>query len=99
MLIFVHLRLMRLLARTSAFAFIALLGVFLVFFCPAARGPFSVPHSPVADFRAWTAASALFASMRSALLLGLMRCVALLQAVRMIAAQMQRASDSFALRC
>jgi hypothetical protein len=90
---------MRLLARTSAFALIALLGVFLVFFFPSAHGPFSVTHGPATAFRALAAASALFATMRAALLLGLRRCVASLQAMRMNAAQMQRASEPFALRC
>ncbi len=66
---------MRMLSRVGALALLAMFGILLVFFCPAASGPFSVTNGPATAFRALDAARGVFAAMSAALLVAALRCV------------------------
>ena len=72
---------MRMLSQAGALALIAVLGILLVFFCPAASGPYSVTNGPATAFRALAAARGLFAAIGAALLVAALRCVLRLDAV------------------
>lgn len=62
-------------SRVSALTLLAMLGVLLVFFCPASSGPFSVTNGPATAFRALAAAHAVFAAISAAVLMAALRGV------------------------
>jgi hypothetical protein len=91
---------MRMVSRTGALALMAVLGILLVFFFPAASGPFSVTHGPATAFRALKAARGLFAAMSAALLIAAaLRCVLHLESMARLAVHASYAPELFALRC
>jgi hypothetical protein len=90
---------MKMFSRVSTLTLLAMLGILLVFFCPASSGPFSVTNGPATVFRALAAAHALFATMSAALLVAAMRCVLRLESrARAIVADSYD-PELFALRC
>lgn len=90
---------MRMFSRVSALTLLAMLGILLVFFCPASSGPFSVTNGPATAFRALAAAHALFASMSAALLVASMRCVLRLESLARATVEENYDPELFALRC
>lgn len=76
-----------------------MLGVLLVFFCPASSGPFSVTNGPVTAFRALAAADTLFAAMSAALLVASMRCDLRLESLAHVTVEESYDPELFALRC
>jgi hypothetical protein len=88
------------LSRTGAITFLALLGIFLVFFFPAGSGPYSVTNGPATAFRALAAARGLFASISTAILVAMvLRCVLFLQSTVEAADQLNCGAAPLALRC
>ena len=91
---------MRLVSRTGALALMAVLGILLVFFFPAASGPFSVTNGPATAFRALDAARGLFAAMTAALLVAtVLRCILRLEVMARIPVPVSCGSELYALRC
>ncbi len=91
---------MRLVSRTGALALMAMLGILLVFFFPAASGPFSVTNGPATAFRALTAARGLFAAISAALLVAAARrCVLYVRLMMGTFVQMNHLPALLALRC
>lgn len=90
---------MRRLSRVSALTLLAVVAVLLVFFCPAAAGPFSVTHGPATAFRALDAARGVFASISAALLVIALQCVCHLEFLAQVAVPVSSESEIFALRC
>jgi hypothetical protein len=90
---------MRMFSRVSALTLLAMLGILLVFFCPASSGPFSVTNGPATAFRALAAAHALFASISAALLVASMRCVLRLESLARATVEESYDPELFALRC
>ena len=90
---------MRVVTRIGALALLALLGILLVFFFPAASGPFSVTNGPATAFRALDAARGVFAAMSAALLVAALQCVCRLQFLTRTAVLVSYDLELFALRC
>ncbi len=91
---------MRVVSRTGALAFMAMLGILLVFFFPAPCGPFSVTNGPATAFRALAAARGLFAAISAALLVSTaLRCVLYLDFVTRTVVRVSGDPELFALRC
>jgi hypothetical protein len=90
---------MRVLSRVGALTLLAVLGILLVFFCPAASGPFSVTHGPATAFRALEAARGLFFAMSAALLVVAMRCVLHLESLMLPIVSPNYDPELFAFRC
>lgn len=90
---------MRMLSQAGALALIVVLGILLVFFCPAASGPYSVTNGPATAFRALAAARGLLAAMCAALLVGVLRCVLRLNAVAQNIVPMNYDPELVAFRC
>jgi hypothetical protein len=88
------------LSRVGAMSLLAMLGILLVFFFPAACGPFSVTNGPATAFRALAAARGVFAAMSAALLVAAaLRCILHAEAGTQTADQVNYDSELFALRC
>jgi len=87
------------LSRVGALTLLAMLGVLLVFFCPASSGPFSVTNGPATAFRALAAAHALFAAMSAALLVASIRCVLRLESLARATVEASYDPELFTLRC
>jgi hypothetical protein len=60
-------------SRTIALAILAIVGILLVFVCPASGGPFTVTNGPATVFRALVAAHAVFAAISTVLMLAILR--------------------------
>jgi hypothetical protein len=90
---------MRMFSRVSALTLLAMLGILLVFFCPASSGPFSVTNGPATAFRALAAAQALFAAISAALLVTALRCVLHLETMTQVTVPASYGAELFALRC
>jgi len=90
---------MRMLSRVGPVTLLAILGVLLVFFCPAASGPFSVTNGPATAFRALDAARGVFASISATLLIVALQCVCRLEFLTQVAVPISNDSELFALRC
>jgi uncharacterized membrane protein len=90
---------MRMLSRVGALTLLAMVGVLLVFFCPAATGPFSVTNGPATAFRALDAARGVFASISAALLVVALQCVCRLEFLTQVAVPASSDPELFALRC
>jgi len=90
---------MRMLSRVGALTLLAMFGVLLVFFCPAASGPFSVTHGPATAFRALDAARGVFASINAALLVIALQCICHLEFLTQEALPLSSDPEIFALRC
>ena len=90
---------MRMFSRVSALSLLAMLGILLVFFCPANSGPFSVTNGPATAFRALAAAHALFAAMSAALLMAALRCVLRVELLASAVVQVSDDSELFSRRC
>jgi hypothetical protein len=90
---------MKMFSRVSALTLLAMLGILLVFFCPASSGPFSVTHGPATAFRALAAAQALFAAIHAALLMAALRCVLRGESLASDIVQVSYDPELFALRC
>ena len=90
---------MRMLSRVGALTLLAMLGVLLVFFCPASSGPFSVTNGPATAFRALAAAHALFAAISAALLMAALRCVLRVESLASAVVQVSYDPELFTLRC
>ncbi len=76
-----------------------MLGILLVFFCPASSGPFSVTNGPATAFRALAAAQALFAAISAALLIAALRCVLRAESLASAIVQVSYDPELFSLRC
>jgi len=87
------------LSRVGALTLLAMLGVLLVFFCPASSGPFSVTNGPATAFRALEAARGLFAAISAALLVAALRCVLYLEFMAQTTAPVSHDPELFSLRC
>ena len=90
---------MRMFSRVSALTLLAMLGILLVFFCPASSGPFSVTNGPATAFRALAAAQALFAAISAALLMAALRCVLRVECLARAIVRVSYDPELFALRC
>jgi hypothetical protein len=90
---------MRRLSRVGALTLLAILGILLVFFCPASSGPFTVTNGPATAFRAMDAARGLFAAMNAALLVASLLCVCHLEYMTRTAVPVSYNPELFALRC
>jgi hypothetical protein len=90
---------MRMFSRVSALTLLAMLGILLVFFCPASSGPFSVTNGPATAFRALAASQALFAAISAALLMATLRCVLRVESLACAMVQVSYDPELFALRC
>jgi hypothetical protein len=90
---------MRVLSRAGALTLLAVLGILLVFFCPAASGPYSVTNGPATAFRALAVAHALFAAISAALLVVAMRCVLHLESQTRIIISVNYDPELFTFRC
>jgi hypothetical protein len=91
---------MKVVSRTGALALMAVLGILLVFFFPAASGPFSVTNGPATAFRALAAARGLFAAMSAALLVAAaLRCILRVESMVRISVRFSCESEMYALRC
>jgi len=91
---------MRMLSRVGAMSLLAMLGILLVFFCPAPCGPFSVTNGSATAFRALAAAQGLFAAISSALLMtAALQCVLFMEFMTRTAVQVSYDPELFALRC
>jgi hypothetical protein len=90
---------MRIVSRVGALTLLAVLGILLVFFCPASSGPYSVTNGPATAFRALAAARGLFAAIRAALLVAVLRCVLRLQWLAQTIAPGNYDPKLFAFRC
>ena len=90
---------MRVLSRAGALTLLAVLGILLVFFCPAASGPYRVTNGPATAFRALTAAHALFAAMSAALLIAAMQCVLRLESLTRTIVAVNYDPELLTLRC
>lgn len=90
---------MRMLSRVGALALLAMFGILLIFFCPAASGPFSVTNGPATAFRALDAARGVFAAMSAALLVAALQCVYRLESLSQTAVPAGYDLELFALRC
>jgi len=88
------------LTRVGALSMLAMLGILLVFFCPASCGPFSVTNGPATAFRAMAAAQGLFAAISDALLIAAaLQCVLLMEFMTRTTVQVNYDPEFFALRC
>jgi hypothetical protein len=76
-----------------------MLGIFLVFFCPAASGPYSVTNGPATAFRALEAAQALFAGMSASLLVGAILCILRMESLPLSIAAVSYDPELFTFRC
>jgi hypothetical protein len=90
---------MRMVSRVAALALLAMLGVLLVFFCPASSGPFSVTNGPATAFRALAAARGLFAAMSAALLVASLQCVLRLECLAQTIDAVNYDTEVMAFRC
>jgi len=90
---------MRVLSRAGALTLLAVLGILLVFFWPAASGPYSVTNGPATAFRALEAAHALFAAMSAALLVAAMLCVLRLESLPRNVVVVNYDPELFTFRC
>jgi hypothetical protein len=90
---------MRMFSRVSALTLLAMLGILLVFFCPASSGPFSVTNGPATAFRALAAAHALFAAISGVLLMATLQCVLRVESFTRAVAHVSYDPELFALRC
>jgi hypothetical protein len=90
---------MRIQSRVGALTLLAMLGILLVFFCPASSGPFSVTNGPATAFRALAAAHALFAAISAALLMAALRCVLRVESLASAVVQVSYDPELFTLRC
>ncbi len=90
---------MRMFSRVSALTLLAMLGILLVFFCPASSGPFSVTNGPATAFRALAAAQALFAAMSASLLMAALQCFLRLESLTHAIVDVSYDPELFALRC
>jgi len=90
---------MSMFSRVSVLTLLAMLGILLVFFCPASSGPFSVTNGPATAFRALAAAQALFAAISAALLIAVLRCVLRVESLASAIVPVSYDPELFALRC
>jgi len=90
---------MRILSRGGTLALLAVLGILLVFFCPARTGPYSVTNGPATVFRALEAADAVFVAMSAALLVVILRCTLHLELLTRTIAAVDYDPEVFTLRC
>lgn len=85
--------------RVSTLTLLAMIGILLVFFCPASSGPFSVTNGPATAFRALAAAQALFAAISAALMMATMRGVLHVESLASDIVQVSYDSELFSRRC
>ena len=90
---------MRMFSRVGALTLLAMLGILIVFFCPASSGPFSVTNGPATAFRALAAAHALFAAISAALLMAALRCVLRVEPLASAIVPVSYDPELFAFRC
>ena len=90
---------MRMFSRVSTLTLLAMIGILLVFFCPASSGPFSVTNGPATAFRALAAAQALFAAISAALMMATMRGVLHVESLASDIVQVSYDSELFSRRC
>jgi hypothetical protein len=87
-------------SRIGTIALLALLGTLLVFFFPAACGPFTVTYGPATAFRAAAAVQKLLILLCSSLLIALLqRCAFCLAADPVLPGCDHGSSTPFSLRC
>lgn len=90
---------MKVLSRGGALTVLAVLGILLVFFCPARTGPYSVTNGPATVFRALEAADAVFVAMSTALLVAFMQCYFRLESLTRNITAVNYDPEIFTLRC
>jgi hypothetical protein len=83
----------------TAGTMLAMFGVLLDFFCPAASGPFSATNGPATAFRGSEAARGVFASISAALLVVALQCVCRLEFMTQVAVPESSDPELFSLRC
>ena len=87
-------------SRIGTIALLALLGTLLVFFFPAACGPFTATNGPATAFRAAAAFQALLILLCNSLLIALLQRRALCIAADPVLPSCDRCcSTPFSLRC